>query len=231
MVKLSNLSSWSQALILCLVFIGCSGDSLREPAMKSAALVGATKAKAELLEQSTGNVYSLSIEGANIMPDFTPEQITSVCALAFFNELSEQQRSSNCFVRVNISPDKFAPMQATFTSEELTIADRCIENAATFLSWHPSMGLDSIRPAIDASFFPDSSLAFIGQSILAQDSADNAWIRTEIMGFRQDTLAKIPVLVLNAKSIRKQQTQWYDVFARYSNQQLIFVSAKLGKTK
>jgi hypothetical protein len=51
------------------------------------------------------------------------------------------------------------------------------------------------------------------------------------MGFRQDTVAKIPVLVLNAKSIRKQQTQWYDVFARYSNQQLIFVSAKLDKTK
>ena len=93
------------------------------------------------------------------------------------------------------------------------------------------MGLDSIRPAIDAKFFPDSSLDFIAQSILAQDSADNAWIRTEIMGFRQDTVAKIPVLVLNAKAIRKQQTQWYDVFARYSNQQLIFVSAKLGKTK
>ena len=122
-------------------------------------------------------------------------------------------------------------MQATYTCEELTIADRCIENAATFLSWHPSKGIDSIRPAIDASFFPDSSLEFIGQSILAQDTADNRWMRTEIMGFRQDTIAKIPVLVLNAKSIRKQQTQWYDVYARYATQQLIFVSAKLGKTK
>ena len=231
MVTFSKLSCLANALILCLVFIGCNGDSLREPAMKSAALVGSVKAKAELLEQPTGNVFSLSIEDASIMPDFTPEQITSVCALAFFNELNEGQRSGNCFVRVNISQEKEAPLQATYTCEELTIADRCIENAATFLSWHPSMGLDSIRPAIDASFFPDSSLEYIGQSILAQDTADNAWIRTEIMGFRQDTVAKIPVLVLNAKSIRKQQTQWYDVFARYSKQQLIFVSAKLGKTK
>jgi len=230
MVKFSKLSSAVNALILCLVFIGCSGDNLREPAMKSAALVGSVKAKAELLEQPTGNVFSLSIEEARIMPDFTSEQITSVCALAFFNELSEDQRSG-CFVRVSISQNKEAPVQATYTCEELTIADRCIENASTFLSWHPSMGLDSIRPAIDASFFPDSTLEYIGQSILSQDTADNAWIRTEIMGFRQDTVAKIPVLVLNAKSIRKQQTQWYDVFARYSNQQLIFVSAKLDKTK
>jgi hypothetical protein len=225
------LSSVAQALVLGLVFIGCSGESLREPALKSAALVGSAKAKAELLKQPTGNVFSLTIEGASIMPEFTQEQITSVCALSFFNELSESQRSGNCFVRVSISQEKEAPMQATFTCEELTIADRCIENAATFLSWHPSRGLDSIRPAIDASFFPDSSLVYIGQSILAQDTADNRWMRTEIMGFRQDTIANIPVLVLNAKSIRKQQTQWYDVFARYSNQKLIFVSAKLGQTK
>ncbi len=231
MVTFSKLNSLANALVLCLVFIGCGGDSLREPSMKSAALVGSVKAKAELLEQTTGNVFSLSIEDASIMPDFTPEQITSVCALAFFNELSESQRSGNCFVRVSISQKKEVPLQATYSCEELTIADRCIENAATFLSWHPSKGLDSIRPAIDASFFPDSTLDFIGQSILAQDSADNAWIRTEIMGFRLDTVAKIPVLVLNAKSIRKQQSQWYDVFARYSNQQLIFVSAKLSKTK
>jgi hypothetical protein len=219
------------AVILCLTFAGCTGDSLREPAMKAASLVGSAKVKAELLDQPTGPVYSLSIEEAMIMPDFTNEQITSVCALAFFNELSEQQRNANCFVRVNISQDGEAPLQATYTSEELTTADRCIENAATFLSWHPSKGIDSIRPAIDASFFPDSSLEFIGQSILAQDTADNRWMRTEIMGFRQDTIAKIPVLVLNAKSIRKQQTQWYDVYARYATQQLIFVSAKLGKTK
>lgn len=231
MVTNSKLKSLLRALILCLAITGCAGDSLREPAMKAAALVGSAKAKAELLDQPTGPVYSLMIEEAMIMPDFTNEQITSVCALAFFNELGEQQRNSNCFVRVNISQDGEAPLQATYTSEELTTADRCIENAATFLSWHPSMGIDSIRPAIDASFFPDSSLEFIGQSILAQDTADNRWMRTEIMGFRHDTIAKIPVLVLNAKSIRKQQTQWYDVYARYSTQQLIFVSAKLGKTK
>jgi hypothetical protein len=231
MVEFSKLSSLFQALILCLVFIGCSGDSLREPAMKSAALVGSVKAKAELLEQPTGNVFSLSIEDASIMPEFTPEQITSVCALAFFNELSEDQRNDDCFVRVNISQNKEASLQATYTCEELKVADRCIENAATFLRWHPSMGLDSIRPAIDTTYFSDESLDFIGRSILAQDTADNRWIRSEIMGFRHDTIANIPVLVLNAKSIRKQHTQLYDVFARYSNQQLIFVSAKLGKTK
>jgi hypothetical protein len=62
---------------------------------------------------------------------------------------------------------------------------------------------------------------------LAQDSADNAWIRTEIMGFHQDTVANIPVMVLNAKAVRKQKATWYEAFARYSNQQLIFVAAKL----
>jgi hypothetical protein len=47
------------------------------------------------------------------------------------------------------------------------------------------------------------------------------------MGFHQDTVANIPVMVLNAKAVRKQKAQWYEAFARYSNQQLIFVAAKL----
>jgi hypothetical protein len=47
------------------------------------------------------------------------------------------------------------------------------------------------------------------------------------MGFHQDTVANIPVMVLNAKAVRKQKATWYEAFARYSNQQLIFVAAKL----
>jgi hypothetical protein len=128
---------------------------------------------------------------------------------------------------LNIAPEKGKPLQATFTCEELTTADRCIDQAATFFRWHPSMGIDSLRPAVDPLFFPDSLIEKIGWSILAQDSADNAWIRTEIMGFHQDTVANIPVMVLNAKAVRKQKATWYEAFARYSNQQLIFVAAKL----
>jgi hypothetical protein len=214
-------------VLLSASLTSCDDRSLQEPAMKAAALVGSADANAKLLEESTGNVFSLSIEGAKIATDFTPEQITSVCALAFYNELNEKQRSGNCFVRVSITQEMGKPLNATYTCEELTIADRCIDQAATFFRWHPSMGLDSIRPAVDPLFFPDSLIGYIGQSILAQDSADNAWIRTEIMGFHQDTVANIPVMVLNAKAVRKQKAQWYEAFARYSNQQLIFVAAKL----
>jgi hypothetical protein len=214
-------------ILLSALLTSCADRALQTPAMKAAALVGSVNATAELLEESTGNVFSLSIESANISADYTPEQITSVCALAFYNELNEKQRSGNCFVRVSITQEKGKPLNATYTCEELTIADRCIDQAATFFRWHPSMGLDSIRPAVDPLFFPDSLIEKIGWSILAQDSADNAWIRTEIMGFHQDTVANIPVMVLNAKAVRKQKAQWYEAFARYSNQQLIFVAAKL----
>jgi len=216
-------------ILLSALLTSCGDRALQAPAMKAAALVGSVNATAELLEESTGNVFSLSIESANISADYTPEQITSVCALAFYNELNEKQRSGNCFVRLNIAPEKGKPLQATYTCEELTTADRCIDQAATFFRWHPSMGIDSIRPAVDPLFFPDSLIGYIGQSILAQDSADNGWIRTEIMGFRQDTLDNIHVLVLNAKSVRKQKSQWYDAYVRYSSQQLLFVAAKLNK--
>jgi hypothetical protein len=222
-----NWNKLVTALLSTLLLMGCSQDALHEPAMKTAALVGATDASAELLEESTGNVFSLEIGGAKISSVFTPEQITSVCALAFFNELGQKEHAENCFVRVNITPQNGKPLIATYSCKELTIADRCIDHASEFFRWHPAMGLDSIRPAVDPLFFPDSLLEQIGQSILVQDSADNAWIRTEIMGFRQDTVANIPVLVLNAKSVRKQKAQWYDAYARYSNQQLLFVAARL----
>lgn len=215
-----------QVSLLCMMMAGCADDALREPALKTASLVGSADATAELLEESTGNVFSLQINGAKISSDFTAEQITSVCALAFYNELAENQRGGTCFVRVNVVPAVGKPMQATYTCEELVAADRCIDQASTFFRWHPSMGLDSIRSAVDPVFFPDSLLEKIGQSILAQDTADNAWIRTEIMGFRRDTVANIPVLVLNAKSVRKQNAQWYDAYARYANRKILFVAAK-----
>lgn len=232
MVKLGtffNRINLAAVLIPSCLLIGCNDNSLREPALKTAALVGSADASAELLEEATGNVFALTINGAKISSDFTSEQITSVCALAFYNELTDHQRTENCFVRVNIIAEKGKPVQATYTCEELTVADRCIDHASEFFRWHPAMGLDSIRPVVDPLFFPDSLLEQIGQSILAQDSADNVWIRTEIMGFRQDTVANIPVLVLNAKAVRKQKAQWYDAYARYSNQQLLFVAARMGQ--
>jgi hypothetical protein len=226
-----HLRNLTTLVALSLIFIGCSDSSLQEAALKSASLVGSVSGNAELLQQSTGNVFALNIEGAKIKPDFKPEQITSVCALAFYNELREDQRNGNCFVKVNIAQMEGEPLQATYTCEELTIADRCIDNLSTYFRWHPSKGLDSIRPAVDPTFFPDSILEFMGQRIPAQDSADYDGIRTEIVGFRPDSVADIPVLVLNTKVVKKEQTQLYDVYARYSSQQLLFVAAKLGKTK
>jgi hypothetical protein len=227
----SNLSSYAQAFLICILFMSCSGDSFREPALKSAALVGSSNAQAELLKQATGNVFSLKIEGAKILPEFTHEQITSVCALAFYNELHQDQREGNCYVQVEIAQEHGTPLKATYTCEELTIADRCIDNASSYFKWHPSNGLDSIRMVVDPTFFPDSILEFMGQRIPSQDSADYQGIRTELVGFRADSVANIPVLVLNTKVVKKEQTQLYDVYARYSSQQLLFVAAKLGKAK
>jgi hypothetical protein len=228
---LSNLKNLTQVLALCLIFIGCSDKSLSDAALKSAALVGSVSADAELLKQATGNVFVLNIMDAKIMSDFTPEQITSVCALAFYNELSEEQRTGNCFVRVNISQEKEADLKATFTCEELTIADRCIDNAVTFFRWDPSDGLDSVRPAVDPTFFPDTILYQMGQRMAVQDSAQSTDIRTEILGFRKDSIADFPVLVLNAKVFRNEKAQMYDVYSRYSSQQLLFVAAELTKAK
>jgi hypothetical protein len=227
----SDLCSFAQALLLCMIFIGCDGNSLREPALRSAALVGSSHAEAELLKQSTGNVFLLKIDGAKILPEFTHEQITSVCALAFYNELREDQRNGNCFVKVDIAQQQGAALQATYTCEELTIADRCIDNASSYFRWHPSKGLDSIRMVVDPTFFPDSILEFMGRRIPTQDSVDYDGIRTELVGFRSDSIADIPVLVLSTKVVKKEQTQLYDVYARYSSQQLLFVAAKLGKAK
>ena len=228
---LTHWRNLTMAVALCLFFIGCSDHSLQEAALKSAALVGSADCKAELLEQSTGNVYALNIEGAKIMADFTEEQITSVCALAFYNELSENQRSGNCFVRVNITQDRGTPLQATYTCEELTIADRCIDNVVTFFRWNPSTGLDSVRPAVDPTFFPDTILYQMGQRMAAQDSAQFDNMRTEILGFRKDSIADFPVLVLKAKVVRNEKTQLYDAYTRYSSQQLLFVAAQLNKAK
>jgi hypothetical protein len=227
----SGWKSLVKAILVCLTLASCAGESLHEPALKTAALVGSTEADAELIEQSTGNVFELTIEGAKILPEFTAEQITSVCALAFYNELSEEQRRGNCFVKVNISEDKEKPIRATYSCDELIIADRCIDNVSTYFRWHPSLGLDSIRHAVDPTFFPDSILVFMGQRIPLQDSADYTKVRTEILGFSRDTTANIPVLVLKSKVIQQGQTKLYDVYARYSSQQILFVAAKLGKSK
>ena len=77
-------------ILLSALLTSCGDRALQAPAMKAAALVGSVNATAELLEESTGNVFSLTIESANISADYTPEQITSVCALAFYNELNEK---------------------------------------------------------------------------------------------------------------------------------------------
>ena len=86
MVKLGtffNRINLAAVLIPSCLLIGCNDNSLREPALKTAALVGSADASAELLEEATGNVFALTINGAKISSDFTSEQITSVCALAF----------------------------------------------------------------------------------------------------------------------------------------------------
>jgi hypothetical protein len=36
---------------------------------------------------------------------------------------------------------------------------------------------------------------------------------------------------MNAKVVRNEKTQFYDVYSRYSSQQLLFVAAQLNKAK
>jgi hypothetical protein len=74
--------------------------------------------------------------------------------------------------------------------------------------------MDSLRPMIDPLFFPDSLIEKIGQSVLQQDTIDNALKHTEVVGFESDTVGGIPVINVKVNAVRKQTRMRYDAFVR-----------------
>jgi hypothetical protein len=105
-------------------------------------------------------------------------------------------------------------IQRTFSSSELMLADQAIDRVIDFFEWHPRMGMDSLRPMIDPLFFPDSLIEKIGQSVLQQDTIDNALKHTEVVGFESDTVGGIPVVNVKVNAVRKQTRMRYDAFVR-----------------
>lgn len=208
----------------------CANPELQHAADTAAALLGANAADVSVLDESTGRVYELHVGDANVSREFSESDITSVSALAFYNALPQQERIESSFIRVMMNV-RGKMVSATYSDQELQIADKCIDNTSAFFKWNPAQGLDSIRMVVDEVFFPDSLLLKIGESITQQEASDNGWMRTEILGFKQDTVASIPVMVINANAVRKQSQQRYDVYARNSDQRLLFVAQQVSDTK
>jgi len=216
--------------LMIVILQSCTNPELQHAADTASALLGASAADVSVIDESTGRVYELHVGDANVSREFAESDITSVSALAFYNALPQQERVESSFIRVKMNVrGKF--VSATYSDQELQLADKCIDNTSAFFKWNPAQGLDYIRMVVDEVFFPDSLLLKIGESITQQEASDNAWLRTEILGFRQDTVSKMPVIVINANVVRKQSQQRYDVYARNMDQRILFVAQQLKETK
>jgi len=210
-------------VLVVLLIQSCANPELQQAATNAAMLVGAGGVHVDVLDEGTGRVYVVQFGDANVSREFSESDITSVSALAFFNALPVKDREEHCFIRVQMNV-RGKLISATYADEELQAADKCIDNASAFFKWNPAQGLDSIRIVIDEVFFPDSLINKIGESIIQQEAADNGWQRTEILGFKMDTVASIPVLVINANTVRKHSAQRYEVYIRQTNQRILFVA-------
>jgi hypothetical protein len=215
-------------LPLLLLLQSCASTELQQAADTAATLLGAKDADVAVLDESTGRVYEVQFGDVNISREFSESDITSVSALAFYNALPAKERETKCYIRMQVNV-RGKLIMATYADAELQVADKCIDNASAFFKWNPNQGLDSIRVVVDELFFPDSLLMKIGESVLEQEAVDNAWQRTEILGFKLDTVASIPVMVINANAVRKQSGQRYDVYARNTDQRILFVAQQEKK--
>jgi hypothetical protein len=144
----------------------------------------------------------------------------STCALAFFNQLPNHDEAA--YVRLTIENEANS-YQQTYSANELRSIDRCIENVSTFFRWHPSMGVDSIRPILEERFFPDIALEQMGAVVLYQDSLDNSFQRCEFHGFEMDTVAEIPVIILKVDALRKQSKNSYNAFLSIQSEKILWL--------
>ena len=195
---------------LC-ISVGCGNRQGYEAATTAAQLVSAGDVEVDRLDEATGVVYDVQLLEARWNNSFSDDDVLSTCALAFFNNLSTQE--SPDYVRMQIRRGK-KTIQRTFSSSELMLADQAIDRVIDFFEWHPRMGMDSLRPMIDPLFFPDSLIEKIGQSVLQQDTIDNALKHTEVVGFESDTVGGIPVVNVKVNAVRKQTRMRYDAFVR-----------------
>jgi hypothetical protein len=52
---------------------------------------------------------------------------------------------------------------------------------------------------------------------------DNAFVKTETMGFEMDTVAQLPVVIVKVNANRKQSRQRYDAFVGVKDERLLLV--------
>jgi hypothetical protein len=193
---------------------------IRDAAAFASQMVGTQDFEVDVQQQATGNVYRLQISDATWGEQFNEEDVVSVCALAFYNHLPNA--SDVGYVSVAIAGN-VGEIQKTFSSGELQQADKSIDRVTSFFRWHPKSGIDSLRPLVNPLFFPDSLIGKIAQSVLQQDSLDNAFVKTETMGFEMDTVAQLPVVIVKLTAIRKQSRQRYDAFVGVKDERLLLV--------
>jgi hypothetical protein len=205
---------------LLTLLTGCINPEIRDAAAFASQLVGAHTYEVDVHEQATGNVYRLQISDASWNKQFNKEDIVSVCALAFYNHLPNT--SDVGYVSVAIDSN-LGEIQKTFSSSELQQAYKSIDRVTSFFRWHPKAGIDSLRPLVNPLFFPDSLIDKIAQSVLQQDSLDNGFVKTEMIGFELDTVAQLPVVIVKLSAVRKQSRQRYDAFVGAMDERLLLV--------
>jgi hypothetical protein len=203
-----------------IFFISCMDPSLREAGAFAAQIMGAKDFEVVKKDAFSGSVYELTADDAAWNLKYSQSDVMSVGALAFFNQINDN--SPKWYVRLVVKTQQGVYRQ-TYGSDELKQADRCIDKVSSFFKWKPQVGMDSLRPLVDPVFFPDSLLLKIAESVKQQESLDNSFMRSELVGFESDTVAGIPVLTVKMNAIRKQNRQRYDAFVELKNERLLLV--------
>lgn len=208
------------SFFVTLLMVGCTDPDVKEAGAFAAQLIQGTDYDIDVRKASTGNVYALSIENAQWSNAYSDDDVLSVAGLAFYNNLPNPQDAQ--YIKMAVGKDSRI-VSRTFTDAELKVADACIDRVSSFFKWHPKDGVETLRPIVDPLFFPDSLIAKIGQSVISQDSLDNVFVRSEVIGFMADTVVGIPVLTIKVNAVRKQNRRRYDAFVNQKDQRILLV--------
>lgn len=208
------------SFFVALMLVGCADPQVKEAGAFAAQLIQGTDIDIDVRKAATGNVYALSIENAQWSSAFSDDDVLSVAALAFYNNLPNPEDAQ--YIKMSVGKD-IRTISRTFTDAELKLADACIDRVSSFFIWHPKEGIEKLQPMVDPLFFPDSLIVKIGQSVVSQDSLDNGFVRSEVIGFKADTVVGIPVLTIKVNAVRKQNRRRYDAFVNQKDQRILLV--------
>lgn len=207
-------------MVISFLLMACNDPMLEDAGAFSSRIMGGTDFDVEKTTSADAPIYLLTVKGAAWKSNYSDSDVLSVGALAFFNRIEEN--SDKFYVRLIVNTQKDV-LRQTYASDELQLADRCVDKVTSFFKWKPSMGIDSLRPLVDPLFFPDSLIDKIGASVKQQDALDNGFLRAELIGFETDTVADIPVITIKVDAIRKNSRQRYDAFVGSRSERVLLV--------